>query len=84
LPPTVGVLVISKSVNQPFFHLTPVEPISSVSFVSEIKEVLIATLAKLSNAVVAPDAPAAQVKTPLPFVCRNWLASPSVVGKVKV
>ena len=85
MPPTVGVLVISKSVNQPFFHLTPVEPISSVSFVSEIKEVLIATLARLSKAVVAPPAEGSvQLKFPLPSVFNNWLASPSVVGRVRV
>ena len=25
-----------------------------------------------------------QAKTPEPFVCKNWSASPSVAGKVKV
>jgi len=34
--------------------------------------------------VTVPEPPAAQVKTPLPLVCKNWLASPSLAGKVIV
>ena len=47
---------------------------------------LIATFTKLSKAVEAPPLTviSAQVKTPLPFVCKNWLAFPSFVGSVRV
>lgn len=72
VPPTVGIFVLSISVNQPLVtrvavapmfltnmlsHFLTVVPKSSVSSVSETREVLIATLARLSRAVVAPEPP---------------------------
>lgn len=68
VPPTVGMLVLSISVNHPFTIRVPVaprfvknpvahrmreEPRSSVLSVSETREVLIATEERLSRAVVA-------------------------------
>ena len=93
-------LVTSKSVNQPLVTLVPVAPMLvtnksfqrtvelprlSVLVVSEIRDVFIATLARLSKAVEAPPAEGSvQLKFPLPSVFNNWLASPSVVGRVRV
>ena len=72
MPPTVGMLVLSISVNQPLVtrvavapifltkilsHFFRVVPKSSVSSVSDTREVLIATEARLSRAVVAPEPP---------------------------
>lgn len=72
VPPTVGIFVLSISVNQPLVtrvavapmfltnmlsHFFKVVPKSSVSSVSDTREVLIATLARLSRAVVAPEPP---------------------------
>lgn len=61
-----------------------VVPKASVLSVSETRVVLIATVSKLDNAVLAPAPPAAQVNTPLPFVCKYSFSAPSVVGKVNV
>ena len=76
VPPTVGMFVLSISVNQPLVtrvavapifltnmlsHFLTVVPKSSVSSVSETREVLIATLARLSRAVVAPELPEALI-----------------------
>jgi hypothetical protein len=72
VPPTVGIFVLSISVNHPFVtrvavapifltnilsHFLTVVPRSSVSSVSLTREVLIATEARLSRAVVAPPHP---------------------------
>lgn len=78
VPPTVGMLVLSMSVNHhftirvavaprftkyPVAHRISGEPRLSVLSVSETSEVFIATAARLSRAVVAPEPPEAAIVT---------------------